>query len=301
MDLEALRTLIDLERTGSFSATAAARSVTQSAVSQRIRSLEGELRVTLVERGAGRKGVVLTPAGRLATDAARRIAEVDDRLRSELARMAELPEPEVLRIGTVYSMGLHSFTGVFEAFLARHPTVPLHVEYLRTDRVYEALRNGEIDCGVVACPQRRAGIDVVRLPPERMVVVAHPTNAFQQETLIPAECLSGGRFVVFDGRIPTRKLVDRWMQSVGIVPEIVGEFDNVETMKQKAVLGAGFAVLPEPTVRREVSDGRLAVLALDAPVLLRPTGLLLSKNRSASTVRDWFIRTALGESHAPER
>lgn len=288
MEIETLRTLVDLELSGSFSATAVRCSVTQSAVSQRIRSLEAELKVRLVERAPGRSGVVLTDDGRHAASIAREMVSLAERLREELPLLSRPEGVRSLRIGTVYSMGLHSFTGVFAQFLSRYPDVALHVEYLRTDRIYEALRLGEIDCGVVACPKTRPGVVVCPLEPERMVVVAAPCHPLAGVQCGP-QLLAEHRFISFDRRIPTRRLVDQWFQKMGIAVVADGEFDNVETIKQKVELGAGLAVLPEPTVRRELADRSLVRIRMEAPDLLRPTGLLLPKGRLPGRALQDFV------------
>lgn len=291
MDIESLRTLVDLMQTGSFSATANRLSVTQSAVSQRIRNLETNLGVALVVRSAGRHGLVFTPEGSLAVDAARQILDLEAKLRLDLMSAPSTRVADSLRVGTVYSMGLHSFRGVFAEFLARFPEVPLHVEYLRTDRIYEALRAGDIDCGVVACPRARGAVKVVPLQSDTMVVVsARPDPG---DALLSVEESLRRALVTFDRRIPTRRLIDKWLLEHGIAASVVGEFDNVETIKQKVLLTAGVAVLPEPTVRREVEEGSLIIRPWHGAPLLRPTGLLVCANNPRPPSIDLFVNLAL--------
>ena len=73
MDLELLRTFLELNRVRHFGRTAKALSITQSAVSSRIKALETSLGVVLFERG--RREIRLTPEGnRLIRHAERLIA-----------------------------------------------------------------------------------------------------------------------------------------------------------------------------------------------------------------------------------
>ncbi len=289
MEIETLRTLVDLEESRSFSATAVRCSVTQSAVSQRIRSLEAELRVRLVERAPGKNGVSLTEDGRHAAAIAKEMVALADRLRKELPIASLAQGGRSLRVATVYSMGLHSLTGIFAQFLAKYPDTALHVEYLRTDRIYEALRRGQIDCGVVACPGSRPGVDVLPMESEPMVVVSSPSHVLANRPCLPSD-LAGERFVSFHKRIPTRRLADRWLQSLAVEVVTEGDFDNVETIKQKVELGHWLAVLPEPTVRRDIAEGNLARVLIEAPPLLRPTGLLIPKGTVPRPPLSDFIR-----------
>lgn len=73
MDLELLRTFLELNRTRHFGRAAKALHLTQAAISSRLKSLEGQLGVSLFERS--RREMQLTPEGaRLIRHAERQIA-----------------------------------------------------------------------------------------------------------------------------------------------------------------------------------------------------------------------------------
>jgi len=61
MDLDLLRTFLELNRTRHFGRAAEALFVTQAAVSSRLKSLEGQLGVTLFDRST--REMRLTPEG----------------------------------------------------------------------------------------------------------------------------------------------------------------------------------------------------------------------------------------------
>ena len=196
VDLDALRLFVDLAETRSFSKTAGKHFVSQSAVSQRVRSLENELGHRLVERGKGRPGAHFTEAGERTLTYAREILARSDAMRRELADLGN-EIGGALNVATVYSIGLHALTPAVTTFLRQYPQVNLHLEYLRTDRVYEALLSGSIDCGIVACPRERPGIDIKPLAAESMVVALRADHPLaQQETISPA-ALQGLAFVAF--------------------------------------------------------------------------------------------------------
>jgi len=281
MELEALRTYVDLCDSGSFSRTAQRRCITQSAVSQRIRTLERELGAVLLERSKGKRLLYPTDAGRTVLDAARDILARADRLEIDLEAFVPGQPAGPLRVATVYSLGLHSMAAATARFLEEFPQVRLHVEYLRTDRIYEALAGGFVDCGIVACPTERTGVVVWRFADEPMVVVVaarHPLATGGKHS--PSE-LSGRPAAVFDPAVPTRSLVDGWLASLGVAQLADGDYDNVETIKQLVGLGSHYAVLPEPAVRREVAAGEFAVVDLDAFPLTRPVGMIVDSHAVA--------------------
>ena len=290
MDLESLRVFVDLAETKSFRKTAERNFVSQSAVSQRIRALERDLGHTLVERGKGRPGATLTDAGARLLAGARDLLERADALRRELAELGD-EVSGTLRVATVYTIGLHALPPFLSAFLTEYPQVNLRLEYLRTDRIYEALLAGAIDLGIVALPQPRPQIDILALHEEPMVLILPPAHPLAARPSVPASDLNGLAFVAFDHDIPTRKLIDDLLQARGVSVNIVQAFDNIETIKRVVEIGTGVAIVPAPTVRREVRDGTLLARPLAGENFMRPTGILLKKGRVPGNALRRFIET----------
>jgi LysR family transcriptional regulator, transcriptional activator of the cysJI operon len=279
---------VDLAETRSFSKTAGKHFVSQSAVSQRVRSLENELGHRLVERGKGRPGAHFTEAGERTLTYAREILARADAMRRELADLGD-EIGGALNVATVYSIGLHALTPAVTTFLRQYPQVNLHLEYLRTDRVYEALLSGTIDCGIVACPRERPGITVRPLASENMVVALPPEHPLAAREYIPVAALQGLPFVAFAPEIPTRELIDGYLSAHDVKVRITQAFDNIETIKRVVEIGLGVSILPEPTVEREARDGTLAVRPLEGEPLTRPTGLLLPKDRTPTRAVERFL------------
>ncbi len=293
MDLDSLRLFVDLSETGSFSKTAERMYMSQSAVSQRIRALELELGQILVDRGKGRPGAQFTEAGQRLLEAAKEIAARADALKREIAEIGDTVGGS-LRVATVYSIGLHALTPRLKAYLSQYPQVNLHIEYLRTDRIYDALINGTIDCGIVACPSERNHIDILPLEEEEMVVILSPLHPMADMDVVPVDQLDGLPFIAFDPDIPTRPLTDTLLQDHNVNVDVVQAFDNIETIKQVVEIGLGIAIVPEPTVRREVRDGTLIALPLEGIEFTRPTGILLRKGRTPGRALTRFIEVLTG-------
>ncbi|MGV3533540.1 MAG: LysR family transcriptional regulator, partial [Chthoniobacteraceae bacterium] len=104
MYIETFKVFCDLAETGSFSKAAALNSITQSAVSQQIRSLENRFQVTLVERS--RRNFNLTPEGRAFLDASKEILDVYNHLGDRLHELRNVVAGE-LSVASIYSIGLH--------------------------------------------------------------------------------------------------------------------------------------------------------------------------------------------------
>src|SRR6476661_11160955 len=134
MQLESLKMFCDVVETGSFSRAAQLNHVTQSAVSQQIRSLETRYEQKLLSRSA--RQVTPTPAGerlfRGCKEILARFSEVEQEIREQSAEVAGTTS-----ISTIYSVGLHELQQIQKRLLKTHPKVNMRLIYRRSDQVYD--------------------------------------------------------------------------------------------------------------------------------------------------------------------
>lgn len=292
MHIETLKTFCDLVDAGSFTRAAAQNLVSQSAVSQQVRALEGRYGHRLLERGPGR-GVVLTEAGRLLYVEGKailgRFRSLEQRLRQDAPVMAG-----TVRVATVYSVGLHALPPYVKQFLRAHPQVNVRVEYSRTDQVYQACLEGTIDLGIVAQPTRRPRIDVLLLRPEPLVLVLSPAHPLARERRVPLSRLQDEPFVAFDSSVPTRRAIDRLLKDHGVTAQLVTEFDNIETIKRSVEAELGISILPQNTVRNELRAGTLVAIEFSDGPFTRSVGMIRRKNAELTlAARAFFQMLAL--------
>ena len=86
MHIESLKVFCDLVELQSFSLAAERNFVTQSAVSQQVKSLEDKFKRRMLERVRGRREVKLTPAGEVFLPLARDLVGRADRAASVTIR-----------------------------------------------------------------------------------------------------------------------------------------------------------------------------------------------------------------------
>ena len=284
--IETLKTFCDLVETGSFGKAAQLNFVSQSAVSQQLKTLEMRYGLPLVDRGR-RRGVTATDAGRLFYAECR---ELLDRFRSLEERMrAPLAIAGTVRIATVYSVGLHRLPPYVTRFMKAFPQVKVHLEYSRTDRICEACASGAFDFGIVAFPLRRANVTVAPWHDEKLVLVCAPGHRLARRRGIRLADLQGEEFVAFERDIPTRKTVDRILRAHGIAVNTVMEFDNIETIKRSVEVGSGVSILPESTVVNEVKNGLLVRRECAEGPFTRTVGIIHRRGRTLSAAAAAFV------------
>src|SRR5207253_10670478 len=121
-----------------------------------------------------------------------------------------------------------------------------------------------------------------------------------QNLAVPPKQLAGEKYVAFQKGLTIRRQVDRFLRSQGVAPAVACEFDNIENIK-KAVEIEGVALLPEPTLRREVQAGTLVALPLVGCRLVRPLAIIHHRQHqlSASARRFMDLLRQPDESASP--
>ncbi len=211
MNLDVMKTFCDLVETGSFSKAAEANYVSQSAVSQQLAKLERDLSTQLISRGGGL--VAPTDAGGAFYQGAKAMLRRCEQMMGEVRSVADSVRG-VLRIGTIYSVGFYLLDPYVRKFIQRHPEVDLHVEYTGWNRIYAAVIGGEMDAGVVACPERQRSIEIIPLASEELVAVVPPDHPLACRKKIDISQLDGEDFVGFHRNIPTRRMIDKVLKRV---------------------------------------------------------------------------------------
>jgi DNA-binding transcriptional LysR family regulator len=286
MQIESLKVFCDLAETESFTKAAQINSVTQSAVSQQISSLERQFKSLLIERS--KKKFRLTREGQVLYDYSKQIIQTYDALHSKLQEIKDIISGTI-RVSTIYSIGLHDLPPYIKRFLKEYPTVHVHVEYRRANQVYEDVLGNVVDLGLVAYPNKDAKLDLVPLRKDPLVLICHPQHPFAKLKAIKLKNIAGQKFIGFEPDIPTRKALDRIFKDHAVDVRNVMEFDNIETVKRAVEIDAGISIVPQGTITQEITKQTLAAVQIDDADFFRPLAVIYKKSKVLSPAMRQFI------------
>lgn len=285
----------DVAHARSLSRAAALNGISQSAATQHIQELERRLGVQLLDRSTRPLG--LTPGGKLYADLCR------DVLRREEDFVAALDEIKdeaagTVRVASIYSIGLSEMSRLRDEFTRSFPGAQLHIEYLRPDKVYQAVLEDQADLGFISYPENRRELTVIPWREERMTVVAYPTHPLCSRAVLVPKDLDGQDFISFDDEVIIRRELDRFFREHEVRISIVMQFDNIQSIKEAVVLGSGISILPERTIQAEVEQGRLVSIPLHAPELVRPTGIIHRRKKKLTRAGREFLNLVVASEAA---
>jgi DNA-binding transcriptional LysR family regulator len=286
MQIQTFKVFCDLADTESFSKAAERNGITQSAVSQQVRSIEAQFRVRLIDRG--RRAFCLTPEGQAFLASGREIVGAYDELGGRMQKLQEVVSGE-LRIATIFSIGLHELPPYLKRFRREFPLVDVQMDYRRSAQVYASVLENRADVGLVAYPASRRGITASVFWRDRLVLICAPSHPFAARRKISFSDLHREKFIAFEPDLPTRREIDRQLRQAGAKVKVAFEFDNIETVKRAVEIENAVSIVPRTSVRTEIETGQLSSLEIAEPAMWRPLGTLVKRSSAGTPALREFL------------
>jgi DNA-binding transcriptional LysR family regulator len=248
-DIESVQLLVAIADLGSIGAAATALAVSQPSASKRLRLLERQLGVALIERGP--RGSRLTEHGRTVTEWARVVLES---ARALVIGAQALREDAAATLSLAASQTIAEY--LFPNWLAAHDRPrAVRLRVTNSAGVVDLVRAHEVDLGFIESPGVPRDLASRLLATDRLVVVVAPSHPLaRRRRPVTAAELRDTRLVVREDGSGTRATLER---ALGMLPSSYLELDSNSAVKVIVLGGTGAAVLSTLAVASELADGRL--------------------------------------------
>ena len=248
----------------SISAAAKRLYVTQPAVSAEIATLERSLGVRLFFRT--NRGVRLTPEGQVLYDYIKKAFSFITAGEEKLRELGGL-KAGLLRIGAS-DMTLRFFLLDYIAdFRSRYPDVRLSVTNAPTPQTLRALRDGQIDFGVVSEPFEEELFEDMELIPVREIrdiFIASDEFGIAHRTAVERRDLAEYPLIMLEGDTSTRRYVADWLGPD--FPEPAIELATSDLLLEFAMRGIGVSSIVEDFARDAIASGKVVRLPMSEEI-----------------------------------
>jgi LysR family hydrogen peroxide-inducible transcriptional activator len=257
MTLTELKYIVAVAREKHFGRAADACLVSQPTLSVSIKKLEEELEVKLFERNANE--VTVTPLGEEIIQQALSVLEMAANIK-ELAKRGKDPLAGPLRLGVIYTIGPYLLPELVRQAIERTPQMPLLLQENFTVKLLEMLRNGEIDCAILAEPFPDAGLAMAPLYDEPFMAALPSAHPLAQKKQISAQELKSETMLLLGNGHCFRDHV------LEVCPEFARfssgaegirksfEGSSLETIKHMVAAGMGVTLVPRLSVPGEALE-----------------------------------------------
>jgi DNA-binding transcriptional LysR family regulator len=270
-------TLLSVARTCNFSRSAEELSLTQPAVSQHIKALEGELEVQLFNRS--QKEPRLTEAGKIAVAYARKMRALYQELFRELED--ERRDVRRLTVGMLPTAEGSLMPRILADYGSNHPK--LHISIL-TDthkNLCDKLRSGEINLAVLESAVSDPNFSTILLDTDYLVLAVPVQSPLAKKNMVTLGELRQERLIL---RLPgsgSRSLFEAALATAGEridAYNVILEADNNAIIKELVQAGFGVSVIPKSACGDSVRRGTIRALPVENLTMVREISLVYHRD-----------------------
>jgi len=285
MSIRLLKTLIAIEKYGTFSAAGEAVYVTHAAVSQQMKTLESQWQVQLFDRT--KRTPVLTSNGRALVAGAREVVANYDNLVSSVLGSSGVKGD--LLLGAVHT----TLTGLVPLAVSnlkqQYPELHVRIVPGLTYELARMLDRGTIDAAIVSHPG-----NVAKSHAWHQIAIEPLELLASQDTQSddPLLLLKTTPFIRFSRNAVVGELIASWFEEEGIVVTDIMELESLESISSMVLSNLGVSIAPRRCVQ---NMNPLPIKRLPLPDNLPPRslGLLSRKNSTKTQVVDEMHKVLL--------
>jgi DNA-binding transcriptional LysR family regulator len=197
-----------------------------------------------------------------------------------------------LSIGATPGVSAYRLPEWVQTFRGRYPNLAVAVRTDITPAILRAIRRGEIDIGLIEgeiAAGERTGLGIAVLADVEQHLVVGPKHAWWSADEASVTDLNGQSMILRQPNSQTRIWLEEQLAAYGVRPRVVGEFDNVESIKRAVIAGNCLTVLPDYAVRDEIALGLLRLVPLRGRPLRRELKLVWNASAVVSPVTRAFL------------
>lgn len=272
----------------SFSAASAKLFISQSAVSQSVKTLEKKMQCRLFVRNT--KQVKLSPEGEILfkhIEQAFNFIKAGERGINEIQT---LHKGEV-RIGASDTICKYYLLPYFEKFHKAFPQVKIHLTNRTSPKCVELLKKGSVDTVVVNMPQSGSSknLTVKKIKTVRDVFIAGRNFSHLQGQAISIKDLANYPLLMLEKNTSTRAFIDNFLAAGGIriTPEI--ELESVDLLIEMAKIGLGISFVGKDFVQDELARNEIFILQTKEKIPPRSLGVITNNNVPLPMAAQKFI------------
>jgi len=265
VDLKQLEYFVAVVDLGGFSRASRLLGVTQPAISRQVRSLEVELRQSLLLRNG--RGAVPTEAGKRLLAHARGILQQVERARLEIDDVKGAPVGHVV-IGLPPTLARVLTAPIVRDFRQRFPKANVSIVEGLSATIQEWVQVGRADIGLVYNPAPMPAIELAPLFEEELCLIG-PRSAKREAATVTMRELPRYPLIMPARPNAIRTLVESRLAQKGLRPHVTLEVDAIGAIVDLVAEGLGYAILSRRALPEGAATGALTRRKLRPVSLVR--------------------------------
>lgn len=285
MELYPLKVFLAVATEKSFSRAAEKMLRTQPAISLAVQRLEAELGDRLIDRSA--TPPILTDAGRIVADYARRFENLEAELQNALTELRDNSAGRLV-IGANESTSLYLLQHI-EQYRHTYPKVRVQVRRSLSSRIPSQLIDGDLELGVISYdPEDELLVSKV-IYTDHLAFVVSPNHRFADRDSVSITELGMETFIAHNVFSQYREAVLRAFQRHKVPLNMDVEMPTVETIRIMVQRNEGVAFLPKMCVEQDLQKEALHEVRVEELYIERKIRLIYPAKRQLSHAAKAFL------------
>jgi DNA-binding transcriptional LysR family regulator len=290
MELHPLRVFLTVATEKSFSRAAQKLLRTQPAISLSIQRLEIELGEKLIDRSA--KDLLLTDAGKVVLDHARRFENLQGELENALAEMRDKSAGR-LAIGANESSTLYLLDHI-ERYRRQYPKIKVQIRRSLSSKIPAELIDGDLELGILTFDPEDERLVSKVIYRDHLAFIVSPLHRLASVDQISILELGEEQFIAHNVVSPYRAVVLREFQRHKVPLHMDLEMPTIEAIRKMVQRNEGVAFLPRMCVDEEIRQGILREVKVKEMDVDRKIRLVYPARRVLSHAAQAFLEVVGG-------
>jgi DNA-binding transcriptional LysR family regulator len=285
MELQPLRVFLTVAAEKSFSRAGEKLLRTQPAISLAIQRLETELGEKLIDRSA--KDLILTDAGKIVLDYARRFENLQGELENALAELRDMSAGR-LTIGANESSTLYLLDHI-ERYRRRYPKIKVQIRRSLSSKIPAELLDGDLELGLLTYDPEDERLVSKVIFNDHLAFIVSPQHRLASREDVSITELGRENFIAHNVVSPYRAVVLREFQRHKVPLNMDLEMPTIEAIRKMVQRNEGVAFLPRMCVGEEIRQGILREVRVKEMHVDRKIRLVYPARRGLSHAAQAFL------------
>lgn len=286
MNLNQLRALYYVVKTGTFAKAADELYVTEPAVYMQVRSLERDIGFTLLDRFG--KELRPTEIGKLLYDYAEKIFNLVAEATNAVKERQDLKTGS-LRLGVAKALAHYLMPIIVSSFQDRYPHIAVHLHERSSRELVEGILQHRFELAIAARVPYPDRINAIPFTRDELILVVSPRSKLLKKKSISLQELSAEPAIYTDAGSATKFNILQEFEKRGLEPAAIIEAGNTEFIKQLVRKDKGYSFLASLCVRDELKRGELATIPLEEGIFIMDINVIQLRGKTLSPAAATFL------------
>ena len=284
MDIQHLKYFVEVAKQKNFTKASQILLVSQPSISKMIKSLEDELKVTLLDRSE--RQIKLTDAGVIVYEQALKILQSVEDVYASVNELVQVKKGTI-KLGLMPTTGVLLFPNILAGFKKDYPQIDIQMVEYSAKHLNFRVEQGEIDLGITALPVA-SDFETIPLLSEELVVLADSEHWLVERESVRLSDLKDESFILLTEDYALHDVVEQACMQSGFQPTVAYKSSLWDLIGEMVTTKLGISIIPRSMVSR-FNHRNVHAISISDPLIEWELVLIYKKNKYLSIASRTFI------------